>query len=61
LEKLEENKLVVVEEDRHILAKWKTPNSFAYERCIGVYRDGDLNQIVSLSEVMYADSDSYSQ
>jgi hypothetical protein len=43
------------------LNKWKGEDSFAYERCIGVYHDGNKDKLLGIGEVIYSESDSYSK
>jgi hypothetical protein len=44
----EGNKLIVAEEDREKLSRWKGEDSFAYERCIGVYHDGNKDRLLGI-------------
>lgn len=57
----EGSKLIVAEEDREKLSRWKGEDSFAYERCIGVYHDGNKDKLLGIGEVLYPESDSYSK
>lgn len=43
------------------MSNWKRNGSFVYERCIGFYYDGDTSRFLSIEDILYSESDSFSQ
>lgn len=41
-------------EEAGSLQKWKSSDSFAYERCIGLYYDGNIDKFLTIDDILYS-------